>query len=266
LLALVALGLAALAGVGVYFDAVVGAVIRNGASEALGVEATVGWARLGLLDGEVRTGRLRIANPAGFETPYFMRLSSGRVGVTPGSLGQDVIEVSLLRLDGVEVYLETADRRTNYAVILGHLDAFKRRLKAAAGSTAGTSERGSVELIIREIQIRDIRAFVDSGSIAGPADRVPFEIPELILRDVGTSGSGGASVAEVSDTVVRAVLIGVAKRAPENLVRGLLASVGTLGPVMLEVPGARGAASVVEKLGDGTGKALKKMGGLFKRE
>lgn len=260
-LALAALVVAGVVAFIVYFDTVAGEAIRRGATQALGVETRVGWVRIRPLAGVMRTGSVRVANPPGFETPLFMAFSSGRLDVTLESLRAPVIQVPLLEIDGVEAYLETAHGETNYAAILRHLRQFRQQ---GGGAAASDAHGASVQLIIRRLVVRDITAHIDSGRLAGDADRVDVEIPELTLRDVGTAGAGGASIAEVSDTVVRAVLIAVAKEAPAELVRGLLGSIGTLGSATLELPET--ATSVIEKLGEGAGKALDGLRGLFHRD
>ena len=86
LLAFAALGLAGIAAFFLYFDRVASTAIEAGGRQALGVETRVGWVRIRLLTGEFETGRLTVANPAGFETPYFLQLGQGHFDVSLGSL------------------------------------------------------------------------------------------------------------------------------------------------------------------------------------
>ena len=278
--ALFAAGLAVFA---FYFDSVVGAAIEAGCSEALGVDTRVGWVRSGLLTGTFQTGTLRIGNPPGFETDHFLRLRRGGFEVSLGSLRQPLIEVPLLEFEGVDVSLETASGKTNYGVILGNIKRFQREVAASVGSSGegGGGDGGGRELIVRDLVIRDITARIDTGAMSGDADRVAIEIPEIHLRNVGTGGSGGMTIAELSETVVRGILIAVAKKAPTDFARGLLSSVDSLGPIALEIPGAlldpsgametaerlgREAAQTARKAGEGTKKVLKRLGGALRRD
>ena len=71
-LALIAAGIA---GFYIYFDSIAGAAIEKGCTQALGVETSVGWVRIGLLSGVFRLDGLNIANPAGRRFRRFRALS-----------------------------------------------------------------------------------------------------------------------------------------------------------------------------------------------
>lgn len=262
-----------------YFDRVVGASIEAGCEAAMGVDTRVGWVRAGILTGTFQTGTLRIGNPPGFETPQFLRLRRGHFDVSLASLRQRVIEVPLFELGGVDISLETASGKTNYGVILENIRRFQRELASGAPSDA-ESESGGRELLVRELVVRDITATIDAGVESGTADRVVVEIPEIRMHGVGTAGAGGMPISKLSETVVRGILIAVAKKAPMSVARGLLSGAGSLGNVALEVPGAllgSGATDAAKKLGgeagdaarkveEGAKKALGRLGGALRRD
>jgi hypothetical protein len=263
------LGLAA-AGIVVVFiflDTIVGKGIEAGCTKALGVETSVGLVRVGLLTGTFSIRGLRIANPPGFETDHFFSLDRLHFEVPPKSLREETIVVRLLELDGVDVSLETVDKKANYEVILDNLNRFSKTGSAdsSAKKSAGEEEEGSKKLVIQEAVIRDIEARIDLGQVKGVSDRVAVEIPEIRLRPNSKTGSAEASVAELTQVVVTAVLVGIAKKAPAALAKNLLAGAGGLGNITMEIPGllstgASGAGGATVKLGEDAGGGAKKLG------
>jgi hypothetical protein len=250
--------------------AIVGKGIEAGCTEALGVETSVGLVRVGLVTGHFSARRVRIDNPAGFETDHFFTFDRVHFEVRPDSLREDTIVVPLLEIDGIDVSLETVDKKTNYDVILDNLHRFSNTGSAdpRAEVSEAKADEGGKSLVIREAVIRNITARIDLGKVSGAADRIEVEIPELRLRPNRETGSAEASVAQVTQVIVTAVLIGIAKKAPAALAKNLLSGAGSLGNVMIEMPGAMstGAANIGDstaKLGKGAVDAVKSIGGLF---
>ena len=268
-LSLLGLAVAGIVVVFIFLDTIVGKGIEAGCTKALGVETSVGLVRVGLLTGTFSIRGLRIANPPGFETDHFFSLDRLHFEVPPESLREETIVVRLLELDGVDVSLETVDKKANYDVILDNLNRFSKTGSADpnAKKSAGEDEEGGKELVIHEAVIRDIDARIDLGKFKGASDRVAVEIPEIRLRPNKKTGAAEASVAEVTQVIVTAVLVGIAKKAPSALAKNLLSGAGSLTNVTLEIPGALSEAGVdggtAKKLGDGALDAVKGLGGLF---
>jgi hypothetical protein len=280
-LSLLGLAVAGIVVVFIFLDTIVGKGIEAGCTKALGVETSVGLVRVGLLTGTFSVRGLRIANPPGFETDHFFTLDRLHFEVPPESLREETIVVRLLELDGVDVSLETIDKKTNYDVILDNLNRFLKTGSADSNAkkSASDDEEGGKELVIHEVAIRDIAARIDLGKVKGASDRVEVEIPEIRLRPNKSTGAAEASVAEVTQVIVTAVLVGIAKKAPAALAKNLLAGAGGLGNITMEIPGAlttgagsvggatvklgEGAGSGAKKLGEGAVGAVKSLGGLF---
>jgi hypothetical protein len=280
-LSLLGLTVAGIVVVFIFLGEIVGKGIEAGCTKALGVETSVGLVRVGLLTGTFAIRGLRIDNPPGFETDHFFSLDRLHFEVPPESLREETIVVRLLELDGVDVSLETVDKKANYEVILDNLDRFSKTGSAQqnAKESAGEDEGGGKGLVVHEAVIRDIDARIDFGQVGGKADRVEVEIPELRLRPNEKTGAAEVSVARITQVIVTAVLTGIAKNAPMALAKGLYKGLGDLGTITLEMPGAlsTGAQSVggaavkigedpgggVKKLGEGAVDAVKGLGGLF---
>jgi hypothetical protein len=275
-LSLLGLAVAGIVVIYIFLDTIIGKGIEASCTKALGVETSVGMVRVGLFTGTFSVGHLEIANPPGFETGHFFSLDRLHFEIPLESLREETIVVRLLELDGVDVSLETVDRKTNYDVILDNLDRFSKTGSAdpSAKKSAGEGEGGGKGLVIHEAVIRDIDARIDLGKVKGAGDRVAVEIPEIRLKPNKKTGSAEVSVADVTRVVVTAVLIGIAKKAPAGLAKNLLSGAGSLTDVTLEIPGALSEAGVdggtakklgegAKKLGDGALDAVKGLGGLF---
>jgi hypothetical protein len=278
-LSLVGLAIALVIAAFFLLDTIVGKGIEAGATRALGVETSVGLVRVGLVTGTFSARRFRIDNPPGFETDHFFSFRRIHFEIPPDSLKQDTIVVPLLEIDGVDVSLETVDGKDNYEIILDNLERFSSSGSADPSGEPPDAEGSGKSLVIQEAVIRDITARIDLGKVSGKADRVEVEIPELRLRPNKETGAAEASVAKITEVIVTAVLIGVAKKAPTAFAKGLFAGLGGLTTVTLEIPGAlsSGASSVggaavklgsdpgggAKKLGEGAVNAVKGLGGLF---
>jgi hypothetical protein len=270
---LLALGVLGLAGAAYYVDSLARRGFEAGASHALGVPARLGSARIGLLTGSVRMGDLRVSNPPGFDGDFIFAFDDARFEVPPATLRQPVIHVPLLALSGVDVALERNRSGSNVDAILANLKRFESGGAPPPEKPAGAGRR----FVIDELVIGDITAWVDVADPTGrivELDRVEVEIPEIRLRKVGDPSAGGLSSAQLTDLIVKAILVNVARHGGElgpqvigGLVRGLkpldavsgLTSgvAGTTGKVL------EGATGEIER---GAGRIAEKLGGLFRRE
>jgi hypothetical protein len=269
-LSLLGLAVAGIVVVFIFLDTIVGKGIEAGCTKALGVETSVGLVRVGLITGTFSIRSLRIANPPGFETDHFFSLDRLHFEVPPKSLREETIVVRLLELDGVDVSLETVDKKANYEVILDNLNRFSKTGSADpnAKKSAGEDEEGTAGLVIHEAVIRDIDARIDLGKVKGGSDRVAVEIPEIRLRPNKKTGAAEVSVAKLTQVIVNAVLVAIAKKAPAALAKNLLAGAGGLGNITMEIPGALStgagdAGGGAVKLGGSAVDAVKGLGGLF---
>ncbi len=195
LLALLLLGLGALWW---RLDALAERAIERGASEALGVQTEVESLLLRPISGKLSLQGLRIANPPGYAGAFLVvREARGELDVR--TLRSEVIELSELRLDGVEVTLDHERGGSNYDAIVAHLDGPPGARREAARGPA---------VRVRELFVRNVTAHVRIA----PAPAVPLVVPEIQLRNLG--GPGGAGTGEITAEVVRAVLTAVATEAP----------------------------------------------------
>lgn len=242
----------------VMIDRIARTGVERGGTYAMGVETKLDGIHIGLLSGIVSLDGLSVANPEGFKADHFLKLGDGSVEVSLGSLMGDKVEVSLLKLNHVDIALEKDKGKANYDVILENI---ARVTGSDAEPTPGQAE--GKKFIIKELVITDVN--VKAEVIGGMS--VPVKIPEIRLTDIGTDSDKGVLLKDLSGIIVTAILATVAEQAgdilPGDIGKGLqggLAAVGNLGQfgvlVVGNVTGQAGqiAGDAVEKLGEAAGQ------------
>jgi hypothetical protein len=260
----------------IYIDVIAGATIEKGATYALGVDTKVGFVRIGLLTGSFRIGSLEIDNPPGFEEKHLLRLGDGRLDVTIDSLQQEVVEIPVFALEGIDVDLEKAKGKTNFGVILANLERFESSGSKPAPAESG--EAGSAKrFIVREVLIRDVSAHVEHTEGIGDLGAIDVAVPEIRLKNIGAHNARGVAMSELTNIIMKAIFEAIAVHGanlPGVLAGDLRAGLGGLTNVPIQVVGSATEA-VTGKLpgpagdaarqlgGDVEKKALESLGGLF---
>ena len=257
LVGLVLVVLVAVGAVVFYYDRIATTAIERGGREALGVDTHLGSFFVRPFLGSVRLGDLRIANPAGFESPQFLAMDSGTIQVALRTLREDPIVIERVELRRIELALERGRHGTNYGKILQNIEQM----------SSGSEEAAGPGIVIRELVIRDVDAHVALSPIGGKLTELDVEIPEIRLTNVGASESDGAEMQEVMAIVTKAVLRAVAKKGalPASLAADLNRRLARVGIPPIALPGELGEKSqeLSEKLGK-AGEQAERMLDLFK--
>jgi hypothetical protein len=241
-------------------DRVAGAAIEKGASYALGVDTTVGFARIGLLTGSFHIRRLEIDNPPGFDADHLIALGSARLTVATASLSEPRVEIPLMEFESVKVALEKNRGESNFSRVLRNLGRFESSGEPGSrGNSGATGKR----FVIGEIVIRDVTAHVEHTEVLGSIGAIDVVVPEVRLRDVGGRNANGVNLSELTDIVVKAVFSAILKNGanlPKAVVGELHNGLGDLVGVPIQIVGSA-AAAVTEKLPGGVTKSVQKLGG-----
>lgn len=264
---IVLIGIVIVGGVFLYLDRILKIAIERGAEYALGVETSVGSVRPGLLSGRLALSDLTVSNPQGFDTPHFLRLGDAAVGVGLRSLRTDTVEVSEVRFEGIEMYLERKPGvGTNYGTILERIGKTGTQPSAEPSAAEQSAGESGPSLVIRELTIRDVAARLRLAPELGKAATLDVEIPEIRLRNVGAQ-QGGVDVAQLSSLVVRAILDAVLRKGGDlgAIGRDLEARLRGLGTVRGDVVGSVKRLREAP-LEEGAKEALRGLGGLLKKK
>ena len=177
--------------------------IQLAATYALGVNATLDSASVGLVSGNFAMDGLRVDNPKGFDGK-FMQLGHGGVAVSLGTLSSSAIVLPKLELSGLDIDLERNATGANYAVIMSNL----KRLESGQTQQPKASSGPGKQFKINEISITNVTARVDLLGGPGGVSKLTIPIQEIRLTNVGSDGSG-VDLAKLTSIILQAVLTAV---------------------------------------------------------
>jgi len=243
-------------GVLFFFDSIASSALETGAETALGVDVNVGAVLLRPVTGQVTITSLEVANPPGFQNPYFFTLGRGTVAVSVASLLEDPIVVRRFELSDVTVTIERARNGTNYNVLLDNL---------ATEPTAAEQESAGPGAVIEELLIRNVTAKLRAPPLGGKPIEYEVSIPEIRMTDLGKGSANGMEIAQITSTITRAILKAVAQQSSglgANFASDLNRKLGRLGVPKIDVPGGD-AEGALEEASEQGKKLIK---GLFGRD
>jgi len=221
--------------------------VEQGATHATGVATQVGALRLGIFSGELRLHDLRVDNPPGYEAEHIFMVQVLELGVHPRSLLADVVRVPRLMVNDLQLNLERAAGRANYAEILDNV----RRL----GGEQAPATEGEKRFIIDELHIEGVNADAIFAPELGERGRTQVEVPAIALHDVGAERDG-VTIAELTGILSREVLRQVARsdQLPAQFRQQLDAAIGRVQG--LEEEARRSLEEERQRLEEESGRAI----------
>ena len=103
-------------------DGLVKTTIEAAATEALQTDVNIGQVTVELTKGRGEIEDLTIANPLGFDEPFFFKLNRVAVHFDPSSIDEDVYIIKELKIDGAKLILEHKGiNNTNIHTLLDNL-------------------------------------------------------------------------------------------------------------------------------------------------
>ena len=248
--------------VALYIETIAKTAIERGATYALGVETTLGSADVGLWSGTFSMGDMTIANPAGFESPYFTHLGQGDVEVALKTLRQETVELPTLTLTDLEIYLDKKEGKANYDVILENLKRFESQENAQ-------DDAGGKKFIIEEVLIKNIMVHVQLLPLGGDLTKLDVPIDEVRLHDVGSGTDGSVLMSELTSVIIKAVLAAIVQKGggliPSDILGDLGQGLGSRAEIGLDVATGLGdrikdAGGGLDEVTEGLGDAIKSIG------
>jgi hypothetical protein len=248
-----------------YIDAIARKGVEIAGTYALGVPTTLDKADVAIFHGHVELDGLRVADPKGFDSPYFMQAPQLVVDVSLGSLRSDRVVVPLLHIDGLAVVMEKRNSVANYQVIMDNL----KNLESKSPQQQQPAKQGK-KFIIHKVEITNVTAHVDMVPAVGKALSLDLKLDPIVLQNVGSESSHGVDATQLVDILTKAVLLAVANKAGDaagalagDLSKGLgqLSSLSANGVDALGNLGARTGQQITQ--GEGLGQIGKGLGNLF---
>ncbi|MDZ4829527.1 MAG: AsmA family protein [Phycisphaerae bacterium] len=241
-----------------YLDRLAKGAIEGAGTKVLGVNTTVDSVSIGLMSGDAGLRGLSIANPTGYASPEFLKLSTGEVQVTPKSLLENVVRIPKIELSNLSLtFDEKGDGDSNVKAILANAKRF-------AGSSEGKSEDAGKKFVIDELTITNITVVAHVQGLPLSDEGITVVVPKVQLKDIGSGGSDPVGLNQLSGLVVSAVLQAVLDAShgqlPAIFVQGITSGLGDLGGVFTKGVGSIGVdlGKGLEGLGGDLGKGLGK--------
>lgn len=168
--------------------------IEKGGDYALGVKTTVGSVNLGIGAGRLHLSDFEVHNPDGFQDKDIMSITSADLGVETGSIFGSEVVVDSLVLDGLTVDLEQIDRRSNFKIVLDHIEQVDM----------GSSSSGNQHFHIKRLILRNIGAKATLTVLGKKQVEQSYTVENITLHDVG--GENGATIGQITAHVLKTVL------------------------------------------------------------
>ncbi len=197
-------------------DAIARRAIVHYGSQMTGARVDIDAVSLHTTGGEGTVRGLVVGNPAGFSTPYALKVGAIALEVDVRTLAGSVIVVRRIVIDSPDMYYEQGARQTNFAAIQQNIAQSLASGKAddGAGDRAGSAP--ARRLIVDELTIRNVHAHASGAPLLGQT--VTATLPDIHLRELGRA-EGGLTPAQLGQTVARA--LGQRLTARWNFGRGI---------------------------------------------
>lgn len=186
----------------IFIDSIARKGVEEGSTYALAVPTTLDSADVGVLSGSFEMKGLTVANPEGFSTPHFLKLGSGGVKVSLGSLREDVVTLPNLALSDIDINVQQTAGGSNVGAILNNLKRFESGEKPKTPEPAGEAKR----FIVNELRIENVKVHVNAAPLGGQGMTTTLNVPEIVMKDIGSDTGKGVLLGELADIVVKALV------------------------------------------------------------
>lgn len=178
--------------------------VEIGASNALGVEVSVGEIDLSIFKGSVEIEDMIIKNPPDYKHEDFVRLDYCYVNVDIGSLLSDTVIIEKFEVDGLDMVLEQKGLTNNMQEILNALPSTEEQQQQQESGKAGKN------LQISELEISNINVKAKLLPIPGKADTVTLSLSPIKMSDLGSDDK--MSVGVLTSKILVAIAEGVVQQ------------------------------------------------------
>ena len=230
-------------------DSVLKAAIETIGPKVTGTSVTVESIQLSVKSGSGTIRGLVIGNPAGYKTPYALRLGEARLEIDPSSILSDKVVIRSISVIEPEVNVEGGIKENNLSKLLANLQG-----SAGASKPASDAKEPTPEAASKKLQVDDF--LFSKAKVAAKLD-VPgikplaLTLPDIHVTQLGT-GPEGITAADLTKKVLNQVI-------QEILPAVTKAATGALGDVSKE------ATKALDNSKGQLDKAVKGVGDLFKK-
>lgn len=180
-------------------DAIIKRAVQRYGSQMTQATVSVDAVQLRSGDGVGVVRGLTVGNPAGFRTPYALKVGVIEVEVDVRTIADPVVVIKRMVIDAPDVHYEQGLAQTNFEAIQQNIS---RALAGTSPSSGADSASPGRKLIVDELVIRNARAQASAQALLGQS--VSATLPDIRLRQLGRA-QGGLTPAQLGDVVARAI-------------------------------------------------------------
>jgi hypothetical protein len=190
-------------------DLVVTRSVGHVGSKITGTDLTMDGANLFLLSGAGAIRNLDVGNPAGYSQFSAIQVGTINVGLKPGSVFSDTLQISHIRVCSPQINFEGSVDTNNLAALLQNVEtALGNHLPGPGAEPPGK------RLHVEDLLITGAKLNLAPSVLGGPPQIL--DLPDIHLTDLG-AGTNSLSSAELTQMV----LSRLSKEAIAALIEGL---------------------------------------------
>jgi hypothetical protein len=202
-------------------NSIIKKAVESGGPKLTQVNVQVEGVNLSLLSGAGEIRGLVVGNPAGYKSPYAIKLDLVSLRLRPASLFSDKVVVESVIVKAPEITFEGDLKKNNLGRILANVQA------TAGGQKPATDSKGKKEpqatgpekkLQVDEFVFREAKVQVLLSGMMSASNTLV--LPNLELQKLG-AGPEGITPAELTKEILQALLTDVAKQAAGSAVKNL---------------------------------------------
>ncbi len=176
------------------------------ASDALGVDVTIGDIEISLEEKKVVVSDLRIANPPGYAKPEAMSVKT--ITIAAESFSKELLSFARVEVDGTNVNLEVGKKGTNLGDLKKNIDRKNKgesssASKKSTSSTTAHSEEEQIKVIVKKFALT--RAQLNPSVTLIKKDLAFITVPDIHLSGIGQKENGilaKDAVSQIMDAVL----------------------------------------------------------------
>lgn len=195
-------------------DLLVKIALEHYGPQVAGVEVKVGGVHISPTDGSGNLTSVEIGNPPGFAAPRALHVQRITLAVDPATLRAPLVHIREISIVQPAITYERGAKETNLEAIRRNIARYVKEAEAASGSGDRTPAGRDVEhrFLIDTVAIRGPRVTMTSAGLRGGG--ITFDIPDVVLHDIGKRG--GATASQAASVVADALVSAIAQKVLTN--------------------------------------------------
>lgn len=256
--------------IAVYFcmpsmESIVKKVVHKYGSEITGTDVRLGGFSIKLKSGEGIVRKIKIGNPAGYNSNNLFFLNEIGIKVNISSLTHDTIIIDSIHIDNPQISYEMHSlKQNNVSDVLENIKKNTEKYSSSENktekhkSTAKQEKETSKKIIIKKLTVTNGEILLAAGKT-----NMKIALPNITMKNIGEEKSG-ASVAETLSQVITKILQTASQTVVSSNIKGLADS--SLQQIKNISDNAKNKAADISSKGKETAKNLKNnLGGLLKK-